>query len=192
MGAVLPVFRLARGHRQETRNELKIRLAKNDPMEQKEMFAASLSIPAELHPIKRKVGNPFNCHRRRSVQRGDRHAKRFHDHAVGRRDGLEFLMAVEWKDERVIQAAGHLNDSSASRTPPEDRDPESATIIDSYFATDGVCVANDDKTIARFPETERSVSSTLFAFKKKRLITRKVLPGRRKCKIEKTKRIVHQ
>src|SRR5205807_8236932 len=119
-----------------------------------------------------------------SQQGFQRRAVALHHEPVRARDRLQRQVGIHSEDQRVIQAAGALENRAAAAAATQDRDAKFLARCDVYLARDAIRVADGDEVLLRFPETEHFRAVAGVAPVEQRLVAGEVFLRRRKWQVE--------
>ena len=88
------------------------------------------------------------------------------------------------EDERVVQAAAHLDDCAAAGAAAENRDALGFAGGDVHFRRHLVGVADDDEGFARLPKNQRRAASARFARVQHGFVGGELFGGRGELEVE--------
>lgn len=124
---VAAVGRLSGRRGEQLLHPLQIQMEEQGTVEEENVPLSALGVAGNFHGSQRQVGVALDGDRL-AQQRLERPAMALQDKAVRLADGLKRGARLDAEDQRVIQAAGTLEDRSAAGTAAQDGDPGSAAI----------------------------------------------------------------
>jgi len=138
-------------HGEKFADQVQVCRQQESAMKEQPVPAAALGIAGKFLIADRQIGVPPDKNGQ-SGGGGERPAGAVHDMGVGSGDIPVGPLFGDGQQEGVIQPPGHLHDSAAAGTAPENRNGPALTGGKVDFGGHFVGISHDDKGFARLPE----------------------------------------
>jgi len=143
-------------------------------VEEQEQATAALRVARELGSLERQVGVTLD-EDLATEQRVQGIAVAVHNERVGFGDVREGRIALDFQEQRVVEAARPLQDCPAATAAAQHRDAEALAGIEIHFGAGLVRIAEYGEVLARLPEAKDFIGESLFAPVEERLVAREIL-----------------